>query len=311
MIKHKMIMAHLRAAQAYAETSYAVRLQVGAVIVNQLTDQPVSAGWNGMPPGEPNICEHEVDGQLISKDTVVHAEINALSKIPPKLPRDFLTLFVTDSPCPVCAKRIAVEGIRQVIFTRRYRLDEGIKILLSNGVEVYHGPDKELKLLNGEIVEGDAFYSEDMILSCRNFREGAMVKPHGLAKHNVPWTFPERELVLEMFLADSSVEQIAQKTGRSYSSICSFLTRKSMLSWATHQGYMIGSRDGIGFNRVLWCRIEQIAYNKKAIEDALKAAEPIIKDFMWDHKGCTLADVQAMFPHIAPIFLKRITKLNN
>jgi len=304
MIKSKMIQAHLRAAQAYALTSYAKRLQVGAVIVNQLTDQPVSAGWNGMPPGEPNICEHLVDGELVSKDNVVHAEINAMSKIPPKVPRDFLTLFCTDSPCPVCAQQIVSSGIRQVIFARRYRLDEGIIILLKGGIEVYDGVS-EYVLESGKIALKPAEYSSEGILVCRNYREGIKVKPYGVGKHHKGWTQPEIDTVLYMFDDYASVEEIARKTDRSYSSICTLLSRRGLLSWASFQGYMISTFEG----RKLYCRIDEIAHNKRAIEDYVEEWKPQII-FCWNrHKD--IDKLIEEFPKISPLFLKRIVKSIN
>lgn len=307
MIKQKMIKAHLRAAQAYAETSYAVRLQVGAVIVNQLTDQPVSAGWNGMPPGEPNICEHEVDGQLVSKDNVVHAEINALSKIPVSIPRNFLTLFVTDSPCPVCAQRIVESGIRQVIFTRRYRLDEGINILLKAGIEVYHGSEYQLKSRGGAIVQVPAEYSDANILMCRNYVNGLTVKPYGLGNHNVYWSTEDIEIMMEMFNNGDTIEQIAERLDRSYSSICSRLCKDNYISWAANRGYMeTNPKSG---RREVWCSIYKINQNKKAIDDAVEELRPRVLE-VWNKKP-NIGTVMRLFPDVSPLFLKRICKVNN
>lgn len=303
MIKRKMIQAHLRAAQGYADTSYAKRLQVGAVIVNQLTDQPVSAGWNGMPPGVPNICEDEVDGVMVSKDNVVHAEINALKNIPKKLPHQFLTIFVTDSPCPVCAQKIVESGIKQVIFSRRYRLDGGISILLHEGVEVFHGSDVQLKLDDkGLVKEYPAEYSPENILLCRNYRSSTKARPHGLLKHWEMWSDREREMLYEMFWEGKSADEISSALDRSLSSVCTLLSRKGYVSWADNRGYMASEKG----KRFLWCSQADITNNKRAIETAVKKLEPEVRLFIESNKGCKADEVYNAFPTLARYFLNKI-----
>lgn len=143
MIKPRMLFAHMRAAQAYGATSYARRLQVGCVIVDPRTDQPLSIGWNGTAPGAPNVCEQEVDGQLVS-DGVIHAEENALMRLPTHS-EDWmgLVMFVTHSPCPVCTQKIIDSGqIAKVIYNVPYRITDGIVDMLSAGIEVYRMVDQ-------------------------------------------------------------------------------------------------------------------------------------------------------------------------
>lgn len=137
-IRPRMLFAHMRAAQAYADTSYARRLQVGCVIVDPRTDQPLSIGWNGTAPGAPNVCEQEVDGQLVSVG-VIHAEENALNKIPEYAKNwQGLVMFVTHSPCPECTKRIISSGqIQKVIYKNQYRITDGIVEMINAGIHVY------------------------------------------------------------------------------------------------------------------------------------------------------------------------------
>ncbi len=143
MIKPRMMFAHMRAAQAYGKTSYARRLQVGCVIVDPRVDQPLAIGWNGTAPGAPNVCEIEVDGQLVSEG-VIHAEENALNRLPQHA-ADWcgLVMFVTHSPCPECTKRIIASGkIDKVIYCEPYRITTGIVEMMNAGIEVYRMVDQ-------------------------------------------------------------------------------------------------------------------------------------------------------------------------
>ena len=46
------------------------------------------------------------------------------------------TLYVTASPCMECSKLIIQSGIRRVVYSDEYRLDDGIKLLKRAGIEV-------------------------------------------------------------------------------------------------------------------------------------------------------------------------------
>lgn len=137
-IKPRMMFAHMRSAHAYALSSYAQRLKVGCVIVDPRVDQPLSIGWNGTAPGAPNVCEQEVDGELVSVG-VIHAEENALNRLPQWTDGWCgLVMFVTHSPCPECVRRIIDSGkIGKVIYDRPYRITDGIIEMLAAGIEVY------------------------------------------------------------------------------------------------------------------------------------------------------------------------------
>ena len=68
---------YLRMARVWAENSYCVRRQVGALIVKD--KMIISDGYNGTPSGFENICEDEVTGK--TKSYVLHAEANAITKV--------------------------------------------------------------------------------------------------------------------------------------------------------------------------------------------------------------------------------------
>ena len=126
----------MQAAHLYAGLSTARRLKVGALVVKD--DRIISIGYNGMPTGWDNNCEHELeDGTIKTKPEVLHAETNALAKLARSTESGFdADLFVTHGPCLDCAKLIFQSGIRRVYYATSYRDDAGINFLKASGVEV-------------------------------------------------------------------------------------------------------------------------------------------------------------------------------
>lgn len=129
---HLLDIRYLRMAHIWAENSYCTRRQVGALIVKD--KMIISDGYNGTPSGFPNVCEGE-DGLTIP--CVLHAEANAITKIARSGNNsDGATLYVTDAPCIECAKLIIQAGIKRVLFSRAYRLTDGIDLLKKANIEV-------------------------------------------------------------------------------------------------------------------------------------------------------------------------------
>lgn len=127
---------YLRMALIWAENSYCIRRQVGALIVKD--KMIISDGFNGTPSGFENMCEDE-DGNTIPY--VLHAEANAITKIARSGNNsDGATLYVTDEPCIECSKLIIQAGITRVVYAREYRLHEGLALLQRANVEVVHLP---------------------------------------------------------------------------------------------------------------------------------------------------------------------------
>ena len=127
---------YLRMARIWAENSYCKRRQVGALIVKD--KMIISDGYNGTPSGFENVCE-END---VTKPYVLHAEANAITKIARSSnSSDGATLYVTASPCLECSKLIIQAGIKRVIYSEHYRLEDGINLLKRAGIEaVYIDP---------------------------------------------------------------------------------------------------------------------------------------------------------------------------
>lgn len=130
---------YIRMARIWAENSYCTRRKVGALIVKD--KMIISDGYNGTPSGFENVCETE---EGVTKSYVLHAEANAITKIA-KSGNSSLgaTLYVTASPCIECAKLIIQSGIKRVVYSEKYRLEDGIELLKRAGVEVLYLEVKE------------------------------------------------------------------------------------------------------------------------------------------------------------------------
>ncbi len=130
---------YLRMAQIWSENSYCNRRKVGALIVRD--NMIISDGYNGTPSGFPNICEEN----NVTFPYVLHAEANAITKVArSNNSSEGSTLYVTASPCMECSKLIIQSGIKRVVFSDLYRIQDGLELLRKAGIEVVHMPlDKE------------------------------------------------------------------------------------------------------------------------------------------------------------------------
>ena len=140
-MQRKWVDAYLDMAERFAELSHAKRLQVGAIVVKN--HRVISIGYNGTPEGWDNACEEVIevheDGGVVTKtkDEVIHAETNAISK----LARDGesgndATMFLTHAPCIHCAKLVYGAGIKSVYYRNSYRDEIGIEFLKKCNVTV-------------------------------------------------------------------------------------------------------------------------------------------------------------------------------
>ncbi|MFI3277352.1 MAG: dCMP deaminase family protein [Rikenellaceae bacterium] len=122
---------YLRMARIWAENSYCVRRQVGALIVKD--KMIISDGYNGTPSGFENLCEDE-NGK--TKPYVLHAEANAITKVAKSANNcDGATLYITTSPCIECSKLIIQAGIKRVVFCDAYHCEDGLNLLKRVGIE--------------------------------------------------------------------------------------------------------------------------------------------------------------------------------
>ena len=122
---------YLKMAQVWAENSYCVRRQVGALIVKD--KMIISDGYNGTPAGFENICEDDMGK---TKPYVLHAEANAITKVAKSANNcDGSTLYITAAPCIECSKLIIQAGIKRVVFCDDYRSEDGLNLLKRVGIE--------------------------------------------------------------------------------------------------------------------------------------------------------------------------------
>lgn len=133
---------YLRMASIWAENSYCQRRKVGALIVKD--KMIISDGYNGTPAGFENCCEDE---NYLTKPYVLHAEANAITKIAcsNNSSKD-ATLYVTAAPCIECAKLIIQAGIKRLVYSEKYRTDDGIRLLERANIEVVYIEGELLKL---------------------------------------------------------------------------------------------------------------------------------------------------------------------
>lgn len=117
-------------ASLISERSYDPRHRVGAVIVTSDMTQVLSIGYNGNYSGGPNEVESEMPGQ----SGMLHAEINALLKCDYNNPKDKV-MYITLSPCRMCAKAIINSGVKEVVYNEEYRDLSGVCLLQSCGIK--------------------------------------------------------------------------------------------------------------------------------------------------------------------------------
>lgn len=130
---------YLHMARIWAENSYCLRRQVGALVVKD--KMIISDGYNGTPSGFDNVCE---DNEGVTYPYVLHAEANAITKLARSNNNsDGSTLYVTASPCIECAKLIIQAGIKRVVYAEKYRLEDGIDLLRKAGTEVIYMEQKK------------------------------------------------------------------------------------------------------------------------------------------------------------------------
>jgi len=123
---------YMRMAEELAKRSTCARLQVGSVITTADLTQVLGIGYNGNARGLPNRCDSDQPGNC----GCLHSEQNALIKAGAQLPGK--VMFVSASPCVMCAKMIINANVGRVYYRQAYRDLAGLDILRQAGVEVIH-----------------------------------------------------------------------------------------------------------------------------------------------------------------------------
>ena len=131
--QRELDIALMSCAFEFSKLSKAKRLQVGAVAAKN--GRIIATGYNGTPSGYDNQCEEEVDGELVTRREVLHAESNCLSELLKSGVSSIgVTIYLTASPCFECAKLLAQSGVIEVVYSELYRDSTPLSFLEKLGV---------------------------------------------------------------------------------------------------------------------------------------------------------------------------------
>lgn len=119
---------YMRMAEELAKRSTCARLQVGTVVTDARLENVLAIGYNGNAKGLPNKCDSTVPGSC----GCLHSEVNALVKVTEG--RRDKVVFVTSSPCVMCAKLMINSGVTHVFYRKAYRDPSGVELLRTAGV---------------------------------------------------------------------------------------------------------------------------------------------------------------------------------
>lgn len=120
-------------AYSIARRSYDSKHKVGAVVVTSDNTSVLALGYNGNWSGGPNCRDSHEHG----KSGFIHAEINALLKMDYHNHKKKI-MYVTLSPCAMCAKAIINAGVDSVVYDEFYSQSDGINLLREAGIHVRH-----------------------------------------------------------------------------------------------------------------------------------------------------------------------------
>lgn len=141
-----------------SQRSNCQRRHVGAVITDG--NQILSTGYNGAPSGLEESCL-DSGCEIVNNHCIrcLHAEQNAIlqfSKNNNVNNNDNLEIYITDFPCPICAKMIVGLGIKKIHFVRPYQTKEDneefqyvMKLFRKTGIAIVQENIEDL-LITGE-----------------------------------------------------------------------------------------------------------------------------------------------------------------
>lgn len=136
----KLDQYYMSLALRVAELSHGVRAKVGSCLV---TESDITVlGTNGLPKALGNELEYVVDTlkgdyQFVTKQEVIHAELNTILKCAKEgVSVKGATVYTTLSPCVSCSSMLASCGIKRLVYLEEYRDTKGIDILKECGIVV-------------------------------------------------------------------------------------------------------------------------------------------------------------------------------
>jgi dCMP deaminase len=114
--------------------------KVAAIVVTDDNTQLLSLGYNGDHAGGSNCRESETPGE----SGFIHAEVNALIKLDFNSPKR-KKMYVSLSPCRMCAKAIINARIDEVIYLEEYRDMSGVDLLQQAGIKTRRAsPERDI-----------------------------------------------------------------------------------------------------------------------------------------------------------------------
>src|SRR5260370_10334366 len=122
---------YMRMAEELAQRSTCARLQVGRVITTSDLTQVLGIGYNGNARGLPNRCDSAEPGAC----GCIHSEQNALIKAGAQLPGK--VMFVSASPCVMCATMIINANVGRVYYRQAYRDPARPAVIPHRGAPVF------------------------------------------------------------------------------------------------------------------------------------------------------------------------------
>lgn len=124
----------LEMARAISKRSTCMRLAVGAIVVVK-HNIVAGEGYVGHKPGASHCRGNDCPGRHGCTLTI-HAEVNALNRIPEEYKDLDKDIYCTHSPCPQCAGLMRRHKVRRLFYEQEYR-NADIKSLINSGLEVY------------------------------------------------------------------------------------------------------------------------------------------------------------------------------
>jgi len=117
--------------KSIADRSYDKKTKVGCVIVTEDNTSVLAVGYNGDERGG----ENKRDTMVTGESGFIHAEANALLKMNFTDPKK-KKMYLTDSPCTICARMIINADISEVVYSDEFRDLKGVELLEKRGIIV-------------------------------------------------------------------------------------------------------------------------------------------------------------------------------
>jgi len=116
-------------AHSLAQRSLDPKKKVGCVVTDEKMERVLGMGYNAGAKGQSDERESMDSGC----SNLIHAEVNALIKTDYSIPNK--KVFLTLSPCRVCAKMLVNAGISEVYYNELYN-ESALEILTTAGIRV-------------------------------------------------------------------------------------------------------------------------------------------------------------------------------